>query len=482
VESIARSNHQNDKGAVTYKDIFLGSVGVVYFRRIKITEKPGEHASLYVEAVLDSDMNENDLHEIKDTVSLMYRKEGKEHVLFYGVVDKVFMNKDGGEWVIRLEARDGTCQMDVERRKRIFQNPQMSVCQLISKVMDSYSGSDHMVHLPDEPVGQLLVQYEETDWEFLKRFLSKYKESIYPDPAFPDIRFEAGLSPKPENQSWDKLPYKLSQDFIRLESMKENGIYELTRSQNTVYQIESYDIVSIGSQITYKGTPWYIESAERRLKDGLLKNRYCLRQKESLKVLPYYNGNITGISIDGNIASVKRSQVQVNMEIEAGDGDKYWFPFSTVAASTDGSGWYCMPENGESVRVYFPIDDEKEAYVVTNVKGHKSQAGNSSDSMGNPNHRNIQTAQGNQVQMTGEGVLITAGNGQGSIFLKKSGEVVLDAKKDITILAAENLNITAKNDLTVKSQTSIQVSCGSGADIEVKKGTVGLHGSEIHEN
>uniref|UniRef100_UPI0006D1F578 contractile injection system protein, VgrG/Pvc8 family n=1 Tax=Clostridium sp. NkU-1 TaxID=1095009 RepID=UPI0006D1F578 len=173
MESITRSNHQNDKSAITYKDMFLGSVGVVYFRRIKITEKAGEHASLYVEAVLDSDTNENDFHEIKDTVSLMYRKEGKEHVLFYGVVDKVFMNKDGGEWLIRLEARDGTCQMDVERRKRIFQNPQMSVRQLISKVMDSYSGSDHMVHLPDEPVGQLLVQYEETDWEFLRRFFIK---------------------------------------------------------------------------------------------------------------------------------------------------------------------------------------------------------------------------------------------------------------------------------------------------------------------
>lgn len=482
MESITRNNPQNDKDAVTYKDIFLGSVGVVYFRKIKITEKPGEHASLYVEAVLDSDRSENDFHQIKDTISLKYRKEGNEHVLFYGVVDKVFMNKDGKEWLLKLEARDGTCQMDVKRRNRIFQNPQMSVHQLISKIMDGYSGSDHMVHLPDEPVAQLLVQYEETDWEFLKRFLSKYKENIYPDPAFPDIRFEAGLSPKPENQNWDKLPYQLSQDFIRLESMKENGISELTRSQNTVYQIESYDIVSIGSQITYKGTSWYVESAERSLKDGLLKNQYCLRQKESLKVLPYYNGNITGISIDGKIASVKRNQVQVNMEIEAGDGEKYWFPFSTVAASSDGSGWYCMPEKGESVRVYFPIDDEKEAYVVTNVKGQKPQAGGSSEAMGNPNHRNIKTAQGNQVQMTGEGVLIKAGNGQGSIFLKKSGEVVLDAQKGITISAAENLNITAKKDLTVKSQTSIQISCKSGADIEVKKGTVGLHGSEIHEN
>ncbi|WP_139348711.1 contractile injection system protein, VgrG/Pvc8 family [Clostridium sp. Marseille-P2415] len=477
-----KKDDPNDNGAVTYKDLFLGAMGIAYFRRIRINEKPGEHASLYVEAVLDSEMDENDFHEIRDNVSLVYRKDGKDHVLFYGVLDRIAMDKDGDEHVVIMEAWDGTRQMDVERRKRIFQNPQMGVRQLIGQVMSTYAGSDYMIHIPDTPIGQLVVQYEETDWEFLKRFLSKYKENLYPDPAFPDIRFEAGLSPKPEDRDWNRLPYKLSQDFIQLEAMKENGLGEVTKSQNTVYEVETYDIASIGSQIIYKGTSWYIESAVRRLEDGLLKNRYRLRQKESLKILPYYNGKITGISIDGVIAAVKRNQVQVNMDIEAGNGEKYWFPFSTVAASSDGSGWYCMPENGESVRVYFPVDDEKEAYVVTNVKGHEPQAGNSSDSMGNPNHRNIQTAQGNQVQMTEEGVLIAAGKSQGSILLKKNGEVILNALKDITVLAAESLNITAKKDLTIKSQTAIQVSCQSGADIEVKKGTVGLHGDEIHEN
>ena len=102
--------------------------------------------------------------------------------------------------------------------------------------------------------------------------------------------------------------------------------------------------------------------------------------------------------------------------------------------------------------------------------------------MGNPNTRNIQTAQGNQVQMTEDGVLIAAGDSQGSILLKKNGEVILNAIKDIQVLAAENLNISAKMDLTIKSQTSVKVACQSGADIEIKTGTVNFHGDEIHEN
>ena len=99
------------------------------------------------------------------------------------------------------------------------------------------------------------------------------------------------------------------------------------------------------------------------------------------------------------------------MEIAAGDGgnERYWFSFFTVAALSDGSGWYCMPEAGEDVRVYFPTVDEKEAYVVTAIKSHEPDAGNPNDPMGNPNVRNIQTAQGNQVQFAKKGVVIAAG-------------------------------------------------------------------------
>lgn len=475
---------QEDDGAITYKDLFLSTMEVSYFVDVNITQVPGEHAKLYVKAVLNSDIDENDFHGISDNVSLQYWKNEKAHVLFYGIVEHLYLDRDGDEKVLILTAWDATMQMDIERKKRIFQNPEMGVHQLVAEIMKTYSGSDYKIHIPDEPIGQLVVQYEETDWEFLKRFLSKYNEMLYSDTTYPDIRFEAGLNPHPEAFSWDELPFSLSQDLSRLVELKVNGMDQLTGSQNTVFEVASYDIATIGSQIVYKGSSWFIESTNRFMENGLLKCKYQLRQRESLKVLPYFNPKIAGISIDGLIAGVQRDRVQVDMEIAAGDSgaEKYWFPYSTVAASSDGSGWYCMPEAGESVRVYFPIDDEKEAYVVTAIKAHTPDSGNANDPMGNPNIRNIQTAQGNQVQFTDIGVVIAAGEGNGSILIKKSGELVLDGLMDISISAVENLNIAAINELIIKSQESIKVANSAGGDIEVKKGTVILHGKLINEN
>ena len=473
-----------DDGAITYKDLFLSTMEVAYFIDVKIKQYPGKHASLYVKAVLDSDMDENDFHGISDNVSLQYWKDEEAHVLFYGVIDDLFLDRDGEGKILVLTAWDATMQMDIQRKKRIFQNPEMGVHQLVSEVMKTYIGSDYKIHVPDVPIGELIFQYEETDWEFLKRFLSKYNEMLYSDTTFPDIRFEAGLSPHPEAYCWDALPFVLSQDLDKFVELKVNGMDQLTGSQNTMFEVASYDVVTIGSQVIYKGSPWFVESTERIMENGLLKSVYRLRQREGLKVLPYFNQNITGVSIDGTISGVQRDRVQVEMEIEAGDGgsERYWFPFSTVAASSDGSGWYCMPEAGESVRVYFPTDDEKEAYVVTAIKSHEPDAGNPNDPMGNPNVRNIETAQGNQVQFTEEGVVIAAGEGKGSILIKKSGEIVLDALLDIRISAVENLNIAAMNELTIKSQDSIRIASSAGGDVEIQKGTVTLHGKLINEN
>ena len=77
---------------------------------------------------------------------------------------------------------------------------------------------------------------------------------------------------------------------------------------------------------------------------------------------------------------------------------------------------------------------------------------------------------------------IGAGNGQGSIQLKKSGEVVLDAVKDITLSAGNAINIVASNEVIMKSHTSLRIANETGADIEIQKGQVRLHGMIIHEN
>lgn len=470
--------------AVTYKELYLSSIETEYIRTLEIRQELGQHGSLYLEAVLRGETEENDIHGIGETVTLMYEKGGENTPLFYGVIDKVQTEKDGDSLILRLEAWDATRIMDTEKKLVAYQDIQMTAKQLMDEIMKAYPGADYKIHVPEEPIGQFLVQYEETDWEFLRRVFARYHVALYPDPAFDAVRLQAGVSSDVESWNWDDLPFVLSQDFEEFNARKENELSDISCLKNVTCTITSCDIATLGNQICYKGNAWYIKSLERKLEKGLLSSCYHMGQKEGLMILSYMNPRITGVSINGTINAVDRDKVQVNMEADTGSGgtSNYWFPYSTVASSSDGSGWYCMPETGDSVRVYFPTDDEKEAYVVTNIESHSPETGNGSDPMGNPNVMNLQTAQGNQVKFTEEGVVIAAGNGQGSICLKKSGEVVLDAIQDVTLSAGNAINIFASNEVIMKSQMSIRIASETGADIEMKKGQVRLHGMVINEN
>ena len=151
------------------------------------------------------------------------------------------------------------------------------------------------------------------------------------------------------------------------------------------YFVDSYDMHTLGSRVIYKGAQWYISSLKRELKEGLLVCTYELRQKAAMFAVKQYNGRITGISVDGQTTEIKRDKVRVSINGDmTHEQGTYWFPFSTVAASSDGSGWYSMPEQGDSVRVYFPTWDEKEAYVITKHDSHMPASPGSSSGGASP--------------------------------------------------------------------------------------------------
>ena len=63
-------------------------------------------------------------------------------------------------------------------------------------------------------------------------------------------------------------------------------------------------------------------------------------------------------------------QVIMDFDSNTRTAGQYWFPYSTVAGSSDGSGWYCMPEAGERIRIYFPEGDEGKAYAISALSGN----------------------------------------------------------------------------------------------------------------
>ncbi len=75
-----------------------------------------------------------------------------------------------------------TAKMDREKKKQSFQKSEMTYGQVVQKIARNYQGSTVIWNIGDDKnIDKPLIQYEETDWEFLIRLCSHLHEVIVPD-------------------------------------------------------------------------------------------------------------------------------------------------------------------------------------------------------------------------------------------------------------------------------------------------------------
>ncbi len=103
----------------------------------------------------------------------------------------------------------------------------------------------------------------------------------------------------------------------------------------------------------------------------------------------YRSGTFTG-----TVVNVSGTAVQVALEIDkvSGNPASFLVPFiPQYSASPNGSGWYCMPEPGDDVRIYFPSKNEQEAIALSSASNYPAPQSGGTDRMQDPNIRYLRT-------------------------------------------------------------------------------------------
>ena len=165
--------------------------------------------------------------------------------------------------------------------------------------------------------------------------------------------------------------------------------------------------------------------------------------------------SVTGCAFDAVVTGVQRDRVQVKIagdEWKAQDGKK-WFLYSTVYSSPDGTGWYCMPEEGDSVRLYVP-DREENSFVMSAVHRQTDAARQ------NPEYKSFKTKYGKEILFTPDSILMT--NNQGMMVEMNDSEgIMITSDKDIVIAAKEDLTIASGSaSLLIAADNVLQVRQG----------------------
>ncbi len=463
--------------AITYGQLMLmlGSTPMPVLHLV-IRENAGHHGTLSAALAVEEGAKDYLLYEENMTAALYAIQSGTVSPLFFGMVTDMKVKTSGKQCIIHLKAVTESCQMDFHAKNRSFQDTAMTSHQLVEKIMEPYpEQSEVLFSIPNVALGQIMVQYQETDWVFLNRILSRYGTQAYVDSTKQGISLRAGLMDTKEDADWDHLPYQVTRETTPTDAGK-------TLKGQICYEVEAYDLFPLGEKVRFHDQELYIGKITRSISQGLLSSRYSLYFEEGLTAAVQDNPYLSGVSINGTVAGVKRNTVWVNLETDALKTcqKQYLFPFSTVAASPDGSGWYCMPRTGDRVRVFFPTDDESEGYAIANILGESAPTQGSG--MDNPDMKDITMPDGKAVRFVVGGIQLAVGEEKGTITLTNDGRVQIQTDEDISFSAAEILCITTEGTMEVTAGKQIQITSDAGGSMCMTKDTVKLHAAVIENN
>ncbi|MDR1245673.1 MAG: hypothetical protein LBK57_01430 [Clostridiales Family XIII bacterium] len=426
---------------------------------LKLSRKTGEHSRLAVKGVATQEAirKATDKLDGKQTISLLAKGEKGNRPLFTGVVTSLTSFSEGDVHKVEVIASGCTATLDTSRRRRSFQNAKMTHEELAKAVLKPYPKADSILHGEDKGIGDMFLQYDETDWEFLKRVASDLHVPLIPADTHALARFHIGL-PKEKNPSdigGNRITIR--KDIRSLMRQRKNDLTELGENGVVSVGFESGVWFDTGDSVRLNGRVFFVYEAESRLIEGLLLHSYTLRDETGFLTPKETNEDISGVSLFGTVTDVQKDKVSLALDIDEGNEDcgSRLFPYSTVYSSPDGSGFYFMPEKGDRILLHFPEASESGAYARSAVDTVPSDPSRRSE----PNNKVLYTKYGKEIKLTPNSVEITSGMGH-KICLYDNGGVTIDSAKSVSV--------NAGGDILIESGTKINV---SGNEIGFSQGT-----------
>lgn len=477
--------------SITYDKLVITNFKIQHIENLKITQAVNEHACLEFTASLDEEEKNmpvyNTLTYSKVEVLYKYKnkKDSSTKCLFNGIITYVSVTTQSNVNYIYVTALSNTYLLDIYKLSLSYQNTGVSYKNLVKTILKRTDKAEaKFLEASDKSIGDFIIQYKETDWEFIRRIASRFYEGLYPDCTNENPKFYFGLNTKDEVKEINVLEYSTIKRIQEYQVNSSNYIKGVVENDYIEYQIKSNKMRCIGDKIKFHKHIFYIKYASYVMEQGILVAYYCISPKNGLKQNKYYNQQIKGISLNGKVASVVRDKVKIGLDIDGNKGSEYLFPYSTIAASPDGSGWYCMPEVGDFVRVYFPDDKEKNCYAISSVSAYTPSSGGSADTtdkMSDPNVKYLSTKSGMLVQLSEKGITIDA-NGNSTIVIGNDGEVTIVGSESINIEAKEGINLIAEKQIILAATEKIELKTSS-ASIEMgQDGDTKLKGAYVTEN
>ena len=440
--------------AVAYINLEIGTYEISRIQALNIHNKINEHSTLKLTAELSGEKEHEEVFKTSEGSQInVYGAENS--VIFKGVVTQIAIEKLDNIYYLDTEARSNSFLMDVKRNFQSFQDKNIKYKDMIMQLVRTYSDGDVIDTVTEgATIEKFIMQYNETDWEFCRRMASHFNAGLIPSIKFNAPKFFFGV-PKPKNRG----------DLERFNFQIKNRIAEyMLSSQNYNPSLQSLDAVEfivstteefeIGDSVQYQNSQLYIKEKNAEIKNSVLFFTYALSTKQGLSVDKAYNQQIIGLTLKGKVLEVIQDRVKVHLEIDKEqDVATAWeFPYTTLYAADGSTGFYFMPELGDTVLLNFLNREEHYGVGVNSLRGEDKPG----DKILDPDTKYLRTRDGKEIKIAPDEIIITCSNAVD----EETGE-----KSIVYIRLNENYGIDIVSTETIAVQSDATISLDAGKQI-----------------
>ncbi|MGO4786545.1 contractile injection system protein, VgrG/Pvc8 family [Paenibacillus sp. 2KB_20] len=490
---------------------------------VKLVKKINDHARLTFSGIIPEEMEEQYMrmaNEHTPVELLYYDQKGAKKTLFHGMLLKLHIKVDREVYWLEAEAASHTYAMDIKLEYRAFQDKSQQIEQVMKHIAAPYSRAYIGNTFSEQrTLNGFTLQYQETDWQFLKRLASRYHAPLVPIASRDSICFYLGIPDHSDRGQIEATHYRVYKDLLAFKNTgdpKESGLSE---QDFICYEIVLNQELELGDRVTFKNQQLHVFEVLTEMSRGVLTHTYTLCLPRAGYQRRVNNTKIIGASIQGKVAVVVRDEVKVKLEYDQDWNQQtaYLFPYSTMYASEDQTGWYVMPEKGDDVRIYFPSANEAEGIALSSVRkklpqdsgtggGGQQQSGSQNtggshttttvvkqemlqpvihydadikeDLMSNPDRKFFLTKTGQKIMFEEDKITIVGAQNGASITLTNEGTIILNSNSKIKLQTGKQIEMVSDSILLLGNQIDMSTKEGK-AGITIDQGQVKLKGVEI---
>ncbi|MCM1425637.1 MAG: hypothetical protein NC118_03450 [Eubacterium sp.] len=396
----------------------ISEIEFVNILKLIMTYKKDEHTYVEIQGIVNHGISMDVVSGYSGSLVIICDIENDKEILFSGIIEEIEIKCAGMLHTVRLQCFSHTILMDREVKNCSYQNMKMTYRNIIEDVTQEIENRVIIYGVQDRKMESLVIRYQETDWQFVKRIASYMGVSIIPIMNTRGVGLSIGLRDGGEHSIADSARVK----------------YIITKDKCLYYELINQQAWEIGDKVIYKEHKLYVVEKRAEFIKSTLQYTYILADRKYLDKKPYENINLKGISLKGTAIAVEKEQIKIHLQID--DSQKteeaYWFPYLPET----GNIMYCMPEIGDMVCLYMGCGWEQNAIAINcNREGSGEREGTF-----------LITPYGKKIILdkTRMGYDSSSENGHGNIWLQDE-KIMIGGNNEIKITAENILSIQATN-------------------------------------